>query len=644
MEKGFSKRNLRRLAAKERQLLLERSTPSCSSSNIEHVPESFRAASSDHESQISIEDHESQANIQENLENVPHSLRADPPSLTDKLKTWYFQHHPTRECVESLLKILQSEKLDVPISLKGLTKQNIKTVVRTVTPGEYFHVGIEKNLLKFGDQLKSCNEILLDIGIDGLPLFKSSRQSLWPILGYVCNIENSKVFLIGAYIGTSKPCNVDHYLHDFISEMKVLGTEGMNLNNRAIRVAIRAFICDAPARSFICGVMGHNSFHGCTRCTQVGKTISNVVTFSTVSASLISDSDFSSRKYISHHQEYFRSRKSELENLGCKMVSQFPLDPMHLIDLGVTRKLLMCLLSGKSTSFKLTPANKTTLSTSLVFLSTFVPKEFSRKPRSLIDIRLWKAVEFRQFILYTGVVVLKDILDDDYYYHFKLLHCAYRLLLSKKSYEANLSIAEKLLQDFVEFFPLLYSPKSVTYNVHNILHITQCVKELGYLQDFSAYKFENFMQEIKRKVKKPSKVLQQLDRKFTGPTISIDSRKLGFKRNKAGLVVAYQAELYTLTLKAPDNVCCIVPCVPLKITKFMEDSSHQQFVIGKRFLNPTDFFATPLQSMTGLGIIMTDQDTEEQEETFPINQINYKYVCLPYESKFVLIPLLHNCI
>jgi len=34
------------------------------------------------------------------------------------------------------------------------------------------------------------------------------------------------------------------------------------------------------------------------------------------------------------------------------------------------------------------------------------PKEFVRKPRSITDVKHWKAVEFRNFLLYTGPVVL----------------------------------------------------------------------------------------------------------------------------------------------------------------------------------------------------------------------------------------------
>lgn len=59
-----------------------------------------------------------------------------------------------------------------------------------------------------------------------------------------------------------------------------------------------------------------------------------------------------------------------------------------------------------------------------------MPYEYHRKPRSLLDFRLWKATEFRQFLLYTGPVVLKNILREDVYFNFLSLHVAMIILVS----------------------------------------------------------------------------------------------------------------------------------------------------------------------------------------------------------------------
>lgn len=60
---------------------------------------------------------------------------------------------------------------------------------------------------------------------------------------------------------------------------------------------------------------------------------------------LRTDISFLSRSSPSHHTETFKGKKSVLEEAGFGMVSQFPLDCMHLVDLEVTKKLLKLLVN-----------------------------------------------------------------------------------------------------------------------------------------------------------------------------------------------------------------------------------------------------------------------------------------------------------
>ena len=57
-----------------------------------------------------------------------------------------------------------------------------------------------------------------------------------------------------------------------------------------------------------------------------------------------------------------------------------------------------------------------------------MPSEFSRQPRSLKDLDRWKATEFRQFLLYTGPIVLQDIISDNVYEHFLALSMTLTIL------------------------------------------------------------------------------------------------------------------------------------------------------------------------------------------------------------------------
>ena len=66
-------------------------------------------------------------------------------------------------------------------------------------------------------------------------------------------------------------------------------------------------------------------------------------------------------------------------------------------------------------------------------LSDQIPSEFQRTTRSLGEIGHWKATEYRLFLLYCGIVVLKDILPENLYQHFSLFAIASRLLSCKRN-------------------------------------------------------------------------------------------------------------------------------------------------------------------------------------------------------------------
>jgi len=61
-----------------------------------------------------------------------------------------------------------------------------------------------------------------------------------------------------------------------------------------------------------------------------------------------------------------------------------------------------------------------------------MPCEFARKPRSLSFIKLWKATEFRNLLLYTSPIAFKFFLRKDLYNHFLVLRVAIRILCPLK--------------------------------------------------------------------------------------------------------------------------------------------------------------------------------------------------------------------
>ncbi|KAK0148197.1 hypothetical protein N1851_012082 [Merluccius polli] len=89
-------------------------------------------------------------------------------------------------------------------------------------------------------------------------------------------------------------------------------------------------------------------------------------------------------------------------------------------------------------------------------LRNYIPSEFARRPRALAERCRWKATELRQFLLYTGPVVLRGVLQPQIYDNFMLLSVGVYILASPKYFMEMNELANTLLVSFVEHFGQLY--------------------------------------------------------------------------------------------------------------------------------------------------------------------------------------------
>jgi hypothetical protein len=86
--------------------------------------------------------------------------------------------------------------------------------------------------------------------------------------------------------------------------------------------------------------------------------------------------------------------------------------------------------------------------------------DFSRTPRSLTEILRWKATEYRLFLLYTGPIVLKNIISEPCYSHFICLHVCFRILLTPNIDINLINFTERLLKYFVNKFGEIYGKQN----------------------------------------------------------------------------------------------------------------------------------------------------------------------------------------
>lgn len=142
---------------------------------------------------------------------------------------------------------------------------------------KFVYFGIEKTIkIQLNPTIHELDNIELIFNVDGLPLFKSSKKQLWPIL---CKIHHDpniyKPFPVAVYCGDEKPQSVQRYFDEFIEELNSLMQTGIIIDNRKFIVSVKAFICDTPARSFLKCIVGHGVYWACERCLIKGQQYMN---------------------------------------------------------------------------------------------------------------------------------------------------------------------------------------------------------------------------------------------------------------------------------------------------------------------------------------------------------------------------------
>jgi len=201
--------------------------------------------------------------------------------LKELLSKWAKSAKLSNSELAELLKILRNFHPDLPKDPRSLreTPTNIQTI--NLAGGQYYHFGlqnaIELNLDTFENELLQCDEILLQVNIDGLPLFKSTPGQFWPILGMVSNLPVKYPFIIGLYYGLGKPTNINEYLSMFLADLFEVLSNGLNCFQKCFKLSLMCFICDAPARAFLKNIKQHTGYNSCERCTVEGAWVNKVV-------------------------------------------------------------------------------------------------------------------------------------------------------------------------------------------------------------------------------------------------------------------------------------------------------------------------------------------------------------------------------
>lgn len=251
-------------------------------------------------------------------------------------------------------------------------------------------------------------------------------------------------------------------------------------------------------------------------------------------------------------------------------------------------------------------------------LSGKLPSEFARQPRPLSELDRWKATERRQFLLYTGPVVLKKVLHKNVYEHFLCLTVAISILLDscERTRAAYMDYAKQLLCYFVDKCQHIYTDIFLVYNVHNLRHLSDdCRHFQCSLNDISAFPFENHLQILKKLAKNP--ISQVAKRPFEHETAE-SHRHLG---HKSGHFVAASKR----------NGCFLLHNEHFAFVKEKRDDGILCDIVSQKSLE--SFFTVPCDSrLINVMYVRNWERVRKHRRLVEAEEMNRKACCLPYHT------------
>lgn len=380
--------------------------------------------------------------------------------------------------------------------------------------------------------------------------------------------------------------------------------------------------------------------------------------FSAIKSKKRTDNEFRLRLDKDHHNHSDNivelHRKGPLEEIpGVDMIDSFAIDSLHVLYLGVTKKILK--MNFKKLRFPTSPLlrnkiektdhNKIFLTLSSAQMSK--PSEFHRAIRSLDYISFYKGSELRNFLLYHGIVALKGHISKDIYENFLTLHCAVPICSTNK-FRAYVNIAKHLFEKFVKDYKQIYGKCMASHNVHQLLHIAEYVLKFGPVENYSAFQYESKLGILGNLICSGHHPLEQAaNRVVEHVQLDIDDyiQKQQANSSPEPIIETKSISFNDFTLKVNDrdkwfqtkskDIVC------LEKMKFNSEGNFEN-MIGRKIKMKTNYYESPLRSSI-LDIFESNGLLEEQQSVWSISDVEHKLFCIQdLNKKHIFFPILHT--
>lgn len=398
-------------------------------------------------------------------------------------------------------------------SLKDLLKDILKShgtelLRKTVNHGndikDVMDGKMYQNLLKQGTL--AADDLTLLWNCDEVPIHKSAMYSIWPLQFTVNELPYSQrkenVIVAGLWFGSEKP-KMNTFLKPFIDECHDLAQnpfQWRDSNGTVHSSKVFSLVCssDAVARPLLRNCKQFNGEYGCDWCLHPGMMVEK-------GGGYMRSYPYDENKQVARTNEMFKDNATQAEGseppkYGVKGLSLLSILPLFDIVLGFVPEYMHSVLLGVSKqlmSLWLDPVNSnkpwyvgqqiSQMDSSLLCLKP--PLEIT-SPRSLTCRNFWKASEWRAFLLFYAINVLPGILHPKYLEHYFYLSFSIHILLQESISQHDIQLARESLVRFVEDMKELYGEENVSFNCHQLIHLTESVLNWGPLWATSVFGFE----------------------------------------------------------------------------------------------------------------------------------------------------------
>lgn len=431
----------------------------------------------------------------------------------------------TLDIREQLKMILHDSELQQVLLERFESTENAsdEDMIENITDGEVY-----TKLSSANNPLSNKLNFSYTFNTDGCQSSKSSKFTTWPIYAAINELppklQKKHMIMSGIWVNNKEP-NMQLFLKPFVDQANDLSEEGIEwtLGDKIVKsqfIPICAVV-DSVARCKILNMKQYNGLYGCTFCEHPTESVNGLRKF-TVTTDIPKDrTDASIKKnmVLSGINEYGKDilgvwGPSPLMNLKYfDLVNGMSPDYMHSILLGTIKQHTEIILSSFGKEYYVgSPNHLDLINTKLMNFKH--PTCITRSPWKITEREIWKASEWRSWLLFYSLICLKDVVPHKYLDHLALLVEALNIFLSKKIKKEEVSTAGSLLIKYVILYQEYFGKEAMTYNIHLLLHIEKSVRNLGPLSYHNTFNFENENHFVLKMEKSPTHLAVQVARRY----------------------------------------------------------------------------------------------------------------------------------